>query len=165
MKATYLVERKVRSMELNTCKATGTYCTAGALWTPPLKCAGITTILVFTALPSWWTAVPVVPAWPDTAKGSDSCQHSRIDSPSAAEMAVRLRYVDAAVVLAINWRMNTTKTIDAAMETEKKYVYYNTRDAKKCKAGRKTGGNVEYKAGGKRQRKGDNLHSGLVLSD
>ena len=36
-------------------------------------------------------AVPAVPAWLEVEKGLDSCQHSSVETPSAADMAVRLR--------------------------------------------------------------------------
>lgn len=42
----------------------------------------------------------MVPASLDTIKGSESCQHSRIESPLAAEMAVRFKKEGAAMVVA-----------------------------------------------------------------
>ena len=70
-----------------------TYWTVGARWAPPLNLAGMTEKLALATLPSCAVAAPAVPAWVETTKGADNCQHSRVEAPLDAEMAVRLRYV------------------------------------------------------------------------
>lgn len=51
----------------------------------------------------------------ETVKGEESCQHSSVDSPLAAEMAVRLSNVGVAIVLANNWRMERIKMKDMVL--------------------------------------------------
>ena len=54
--------------------------------------------LALDAFPNCWIAVPIVPGVLDTVKGSASCQHSSVEAPLAAEIAVRFRYVGIAAV-------------------------------------------------------------------
>lgn len=42
-------------------------------------------------LPSWRMLAPIVPACDDVVKLGKSCQHSSVDAPFAAEIAVTLR--------------------------------------------------------------------------
>lgn len=65
------------------------YCTAGALCSPPSNLAGSTEYVADVRFPSCWIAEPLVPACDDTLNAGCSCQHSRMETLFAAEMAVR----------------------------------------------------------------------------
>lgn len=54
--------------------------------------------------------VPRVPGALETAIGVESCQHSSVDLPCAAEIAVKLRYVGVAKVLLKTCTIKRMKT-------------------------------------------------------
>jgi len=74
-----------------------------------LNLAGRTEKVAFTTLPSWSVAAPTVPAWLETTNGAANCQHSRVEAPLDAEMAVRLRYVKVPEVKVKRWTRRVRK--------------------------------------------------------
>ena len=91
-------DRNCKSRKTFTCSRVvfETHCTAGARCAPPSNFGGRMVKLALEALPSCWIAVPVVPGVLDTANGSVSCQHSSVEWPLEAEIAVRLRNIGVA---------------------------------------------------------------------
>ena len=67
---------------------------------------------MFEVLPSCKIAVPTVPAVLETVKGSANCQHCSTDAPFAAEIAVRLKNVDIAVVTVNSRKMQRINRSD-----------------------------------------------------
>lgn len=94
------------------------HCTAGALCSPPSNLAGSTEYVADVRFPSCWIAVPLVPAWDDTLNAGCSCQHSRMETLFAAEMAVRFNEDGGAAV--------TVETKKAGAANHK------TKDRKRC---------------------------------
>jgi hypothetical protein len=65
-----------------------THCGAGSLCSPPLNLGGITVYVAFARSPKNRFNAPAVPAWAEATK-PDNAQHSRIELPFDAEIAVR----------------------------------------------------------------------------
>jgi hypothetical protein len=74
------------------------YCAAGALWAPPLNRGGRTVYVTFAASPRNKLSAPDVPGVEDVCMPGN-CQHSSVDAPLAAEIAVRF---NAGVVTSVS---------------------------------------------------------------
>ena len=77
---------------------------------------------MFEVSPSCKIAVPAVPAVLETVKGLLSCQHSNVDAPLEADIAVKLRYVGVAALIVSMRRMQERKrkTIVAVIVIEER---------------------------------------------